>query len=251
MKKAIIYFGLSAVALLAFAGMGAGAAHAQMMGRYGTNGAYGGMMNGWTYPWTSSSSEQQMSASDTQIIATGRALYQQLQAGQIQCSALTQDDFENLGEYFMQQVTGTGHPAMDAMITNMMGPEGDAAIHIAWGERYSGCYANAALPGAWSTSGDNSNYYGFMPMMGYYGGYGYGPMMGWGYGGGWLGWILMALFWVLVIVGIITLIRWLSHGGRRGWHNHGHSAIDVLKERYAKGEIDRKEFEEKKKDLES
>ncbi len=78
-------------------------------------------------------------------------------------------------------------------------------------------------------------------MYGYY-----GP--GWGYMGAG-GWILMILFWAFIIFGIIALVRWSTHGGGH-WHGHGErTALDVLKERYARGEIDRKEFEEKKKDL--
>lgn len=72
-------------------------------------------------------------------------------------------------------------------------------------------------------------------------------MMGnFGAGGGWLGFIFMLVFWGLIIVGIFYLIKAISQGqnGRSG-----QSAIDILKERYAKGEIDKKEFESMKKDL--
>jgi putative membrane protein len=79
-----------------------------------------------------------------------------------------------------------------------------------------------------------------------------GPgMMGWGYGMGWFGMIIMAAFWIAVIVGIVFLIRWLVLSTRAEGHkaHHEDSALEILKKRYARGEIDKEEFEEKKKDL--
>ncbi len=81
-------------------------------------------------------------------------------------------------------------------------------------------------------------------------GYDYGyPMMGYGdYG---IGHAIFSIFWVFVLIAvIITAIRWMR--GKPVWHGRwgGNSALEILKERYAKGEIDKKEFEEKKKDLE-
>ncbi|GBE04411.1 MAG TPA: SHOCT domain-containing protein [Nitrospirae bacterium] len=68
---------------------------------------------------------------------------------------------------------------------------------------------------------------------------------GWGMGG--FGWIAMAAFWALVIVVVIFLIR--SFAGSTKSQGKAGTALDILKERYAKGEINREEFEEKKKGL--
>lgn len=79
-----------------------------------------------------------------------------------------------------------------------------------------------------------------------------GPgMMGWGYGMGWFWPIIMVVFWVAVIVGIIFLIKWLviSTGTRGPAARSEDSPLEILKRRYARGEIEKQEFEEKKKDL--
>ena len=76
-----------------------------------------------------------------------------------------------------------------------------------------------------------------------------GMMGSWGMG--WPGMIFMMLFWGLIIVALIFLIKWLIFSTRERKENpYGTSRpLDILKERYARGEIDKTEFEEKRRDL--
>jgi len=82
-------------------------------------------------------------------------------------------------------------------------------------------------------------------------GYGYGmmgPSMFGGYGWGWP----MAIFGIvilgLVIWGIVALTRGLSRGDS-GPAGQSDSALEILKRRYARGEINKEEYEAKKRDL--
>jgi putative membrane protein len=70
-----------------------------------------------------------------------------------------------------------------------------------------------------------------------------------GYGG--FGWLAMIAWWALVIIGIVLLIRWASGQPRDRRWTHERTALDILNERYAKGEISKEEFEEKRKDIEA
>jgi len=82
-------------------------------------------------------------------------------------------------------------------------------------------------------------------------GYGYGMMgsgmMG-GFGGFWFMPVIMIVFWGLVIWGIVALARGVSRGDASS-STPSESPVEILKRRYARGEITKQEFEERKKDL--
>ena len=115
-----------------------------------------------------------------------------------------------------------------------------------------------------------------MPMM-------WGMMGGWTAGIGmmggsyWWGWLVMLLFWVLLIGGIALVAIWLfrqgyigrgpargtggtgGSGGNDGLHlgnsgsgsgsRGGQSALEILSQRYARGEIDREQYEQIRRDI--
>ena len=64
-------------------------------------------------------------------------------------------------------------------------------------------------------------------------------------------WMLFNMvFWILVIISIVLLVVWAA----RKTSGNGHkkvedTALDILKKRYARGEINKEEYEEKKRDI--
>lgn len=84
-----------------------------------------------------------------------------------------------------------------------------------------------------------------------------GGMMGWGgwggyggYGMGIVGGLFMLLFWGLIIVGLVLVVRWLWDHGRTGTGaGTGDPPLEILKRRYARGEISKEEFDRMKQDL--
>lgn len=90
-----------------------------------------------------------------------------------------------------------------------------------------------------------------MMMPWYYGGYGTDLFGGWGmiammfFGG---------FFFILIVIGGIVLVWWLVSQASKGVIPPGgapreENALEILKKRYARGEIDKAEYEAKKKDL--
>lgn len=86
--------------------------------------------------------------------------------------------------------------------------------------------------------------------------YTWGPhMMGWG--GGWyamiLGPLFMIFFLAVLIAAVLVLVRWLGGPWLGTVPPHhttpGRTPLDILKERFARGEIDKDEFEERRRVL--
>ena len=74
-------------------------------------------------------------------------------------------------------------------------------------------------------------------------------MMGYsGFGMGAFGWLGMLLFWGFIALGIVYLWRSLELSRKQG-DNSNSNALDIAKERYAKGEISKEEFDQLKHDL--
>jgi putative membrane protein len=77
----------------------------------------------------------------------------------------------------------------------------------------------------------------------------YGMMGGWG----WFGpfhFIIPLVFWALIIWAVVMLVRhWTVSGDRAPWAARRPPGLEVLEERYARGEINREEYLQKRQDI--
>jgi putative membrane protein len=69
------------------------------------------------------------------------------------------------------------------------------------------------------------------------------------YSHGWGAGISMVLFWLLLIAASVLLGKFIWSSSIFPVHEHEKTALEILKERYARGEIGRDEFTQKKRDL--
>jgi putative membrane protein len=81
-------------------------------------------------------------------------------------------------------------------------------------------------------------------IMGYGYGRGYGMMDGW-FGGG----IFMLLFVAVIVIGVFFLVRMLMNKSNTSDRTKENTALEILKQRYARGEISHEEFEKMKANL--
>ena len=144
------------------------------------------------------------------------------------CDKLSNEQLEAIGDYYMEQMhPGESHELMD----NMMGGEGSESlkqVHINMAKQL---YCNENVYAGYGMMGSR----GMMNMMGSYPtGYDYG---------------YWNIFWILFFAAVIFLIVWIIH--RFGIKNTAlETPLDILRKRFAKGEITKKEFENMKKEME-
>lgn len=188
----------------------------------------------------------------------GSRILQELESGQLKCNDASAADFELVGEYAMGRMFGSSaqHEAMNQMMNQMMGNEGEEATHEAMGRRFSGC-GGGRLPQDFGQMMGAVNAMGMMGggMMGdVQGDRSYdGSMMGGGYGysssnendedfdgpsaGAMIG--MMAVLIGAVVLALLLLSRWRPGG-----------PLETLKRRYATGELSAEEYQERKRLLE-
>lgn len=163
-----------------------------------------GMM-GWNYGYVPSaaSSAGTETAQILQEEADGKAILERLQAKQVRCGELSDEDFDKLGDYYMGLMMGADHEVMDRVMQARLGESGDTRMHVAMGKRLSGCDVNAAYP---------SQGYGLMPVIG---SDGWGMMRPWTAGAyatpqADIGtWVTTGLIWVFLALGIFALAKWI------------------------------------------
>lgn len=156
------------------------------------------------------------------------------------------------GQQTMSQMMGANYNSMNDFMEDIMGSTGTQSMYEMMGKiTASGLTVNDTKPlGDFITACQAQSTGNYRPG-GMMGGWGWNGTTetGLGIGGLFLifGGIIMIVFWVIIILAAIALIRWLVNYLKGS--NISSQALEILKEKYAKGEITKKDFEAKKKDI--
>ena len=195
--------------------------------------------------WASASEERQ-----------GAQLLQSVQAGEQKCQQLSRTQSELIGEYVMGRMVGSTprHEAMNRQITATSGASGEVQAHVFMGQRFAGC-SSGATPAAFGS---------MMGMMGSYSGAS-GGMTGNGRDAG-NGSTMMGRTgsrvsrdngWsstnsVLVILVAVLAAALLAIATRRPWRRSPpKTPFDILRDSYARGDIDTADYEQRRHALQS
>ena len=153
------------------------------------------------------------------------------------CKSLSNSQLEIMGEYYMEQMhPGESHELMHQMMGLKEGSEDEEQFHINMAKAIYCGEENAFGSGGMMGGG-------MMNMM-----MGGGNMMGnnpFGYGYGY--WSFWNIVWSLLRIGLIVLVIWLIY--KFIIKKETETPINILQKRFAKGEINKKQFEEMKKEI--
>ena len=151
------------------------------------------------------------------------------------CDKLSDEQLEAIGDYYMEQMhPGEAHEIMD----NMMGGEGSESlkqVHINMAKRLY-CNDNVYIGYGMMGSGGMMNMMGRGMMGSYPASYDYSNYGYWN------------IFWILLFAAVIFLMVWTIHRFVIK-KTASETPLNILQKRYAKGEINKKQFEEMKKEL--
>ena len=144
----------------------------------------------------------------------------------IACDKLTDEQLEEIGEYYMEQMMpGESHERAHEMMGLTEGSNAEEQFHIDLAKR--------------SYCGETAAGFGMMGrgMMGNYPAY-----YNYGYSSFWNG------LWLIFLIGAISFVIWIIYKQKRK-EKEPETPINILQRRYAKGEISKKEFEDMKKEI--
>jgi len=164
---------------------------------------------------------------------------QKIDAGKVSPKLL-----ESLGDAVMEE--RIGNPAAHKQMDEAMGGEGSATLavmHQRMGYNYL-TGQTLGMMGMMGYAGTNTHL-GGCPMMGNYGNGFYPHIAGWF---PWGGIVIGLLFIIVIAVAVFVIVKAIKGSGTTG-HTPNESALDILKKRYAIGEITKEQYDTIKKDL--